>query len=119
MEYFPEGVLNSDQLRQLHEQRVIHASAGLDAKGSALDLHLGVRGWMLNGSIKQIDSSERVEIVCDKYGSPFELTEEGIVLKRGGVAVVQLEEEIDFSQHPWFEGEATYLLHRSFLTVRC
>lgn len=107
MEYFPEGVLNSDQVRQLHSQGVIRAPAGLDAKGSALDLHLGGRGWMLNGSIKQINSSEKVEEVCGKYGTPFKLTEEGIALKKGGVAVVQLEEEIDFSQHPWFEGEAT------------
>ena len=62
---------------------------------------------MLNGSIKQISSGETVEAVCGKYGSQFELTAPGVLLRKGTVAVVQLEEEIDFSQHPWFEGEAT------------
>jgi dCTP deaminase len=108
MDYFPEGVLNSDQLSGLKGQEVIKTACNFEAKGSAFDLHLGTQGWKLNGSIKQIaDLDKTVEDVCAKYGSAFSLTDRGALLKQGTVAVVRLEEEIDFSQHPWFVGEAT------------
>jgi dCTP deaminase len=108
MDYFPEGVLNSEQLRSLQKRGVIRASAEIDAKGSAFDLHLATRGWILDGSIKQIaERNETVRVVCGKYGAPFELSEPGHVLRRGEVAVVELSESVDFSQHPWLLGEAT------------
>jgi dCTP deaminase len=87
---------------------VIRASIAIDAKGSAFDLHLATRGWILNGSIKQIaERNETVPVVCGKYGASFELSERGHVLRRGEVAVVELSESVDFSQHPWLLGEAT------------
>jgi dCTP deaminase len=113
MEEFPEGVLNSDQLRALHDVRAILGVRSLDKKvcsGSALNLHLGRSGWTLKGgSIKQIagSRSETVAEICGKYGAAFELTEEGTVLKQGSVVVIKLEEELDFSQYPWLHGEAT------------
>jgi len=110
MEFFPPGVLNSNQLRELHKQRVI-GGGQLVAKGSALDLHLGSRGWKLKGSIKQSVVQrhfvESVAGVCAKYGVPFQLDKSGIRLKRGTVAVIELKETVDFSQHPWLRGEAT------------
>src|SRR5579863_1442567 len=110
MEFFPPGVLNSDQLGALHTQKVIRGRR-LDAKGSALDLHLGSRGWRLKGSIKQSavqrDPAENVAGVCDKYGTSFQLDKSGVCLKKGSVAVIELKETIDFSQHPWLRGEAT------------
>jgi dCTP deaminase len=87
---------------------VIKSQVEIEAKGSAFDLHLGNKGWNLNGSIKQISGlSETVEAVCAKYGNKFQLSETGILLQKGTVAVVELEESVDFSQHPWFLGEAT------------
>jgi dCTP deaminase len=107
MEYFPPGVLNSEQLKDLHERNVIRGDQ-LEAKGSAFDLHLGTRGWSLHGSIKQnAVRPETVEEVAAKYGTPFQLDETGVCLKRGTVAVLELKEAVDFSQHPWLSGEAT------------
>src|SRR2546430_1979220 len=108
MDFIPEGVLNSDDLTNLRKHKVIQSTQPLNAKGSAFDLHLGTRGWALSGSIKQIaDREETVEKVCNKYGSEFRIGQEGFLLKQGKVAVVQLEEQVDFSQHPWLNGEAT------------
>lgn len=109
MDFIPEGVLNSQQLRKLTTHGVIRCgSSGLEAKGSAFDLHLSSQGWRLEGSIKQIAGlGETVEAVCTKFGSAFALTTKGTLLKRGSVAVIRLQEEIDFSQHPWLVGEAT------------
>jgi dCTP deaminase len=108
MDYFPEGVLNSEQLRALQARCVIQSPVVLDAKGSAFDLHLATRGWILNGSIKQIaEHKETVPAVCSRYGAPFKLDKRGHSLRKGEVAVVELEERVDFSQHPWLLGEAT------------
>jgi dCTP deaminase len=108
MEYFPEGVLNSEQLRELQTRGVIRSPVALDAKGSAFDLHLATRGWILDGSVKQIaERKENVPAVCDRYGASFELGKRGHVLRKGEVAVVELEERVNFSQHPWLLGEAT------------
>lgn len=110
MDYFPEGVLNSDHLRDLKAHNVIKTARNLQAEGSAFDLYLGSEGWILKGSIKQIAGRakpETVEGVCAKYGSRFSLKAPGVVLEQGTVAVVRLEEEVNFSQHPWFVGEAT------------
>jgi dCTP deaminase len=109
MDRFHEGVLNSNHLRQLQEKKVIRRDVDIDAKGSALDLHLGSVGWSLEGSIKQIERepNETVEAVCGQYGTPFDLAAGPRVIEKGKVAVIKLEEQIDFSQHPWFLGEAT------------
>jgi len=112
MDEFGEGVLNSEQLRALRAAEAIRCEHELDkkvCKGSALDLHLARTGWALKGgSIKQIgDRQETVAKVCQKHGELFELTDEGRVFKKGSVAVIQLEEELDFSQYPWLHGEAT------------
>ncbi|MGH8143884.1 MAG: 2'-deoxycytidine 5'-triphosphate deaminase domain-containing protein [Steroidobacteraceae bacterium] len=108
MHEIPEGVLNSDQLRELRSEEVILSPDALDAKGSAFDLHLGTRGWILRGSIKQVAAlRESVETVCERYGVPFQLDASGFVLKKGQVAVLELREKINFSQHPWLNGEAT------------
>jgi dCTP deaminase len=108
MDRFPEGVLNSDHLRKLHEQKVIRSAGTFDAKGSAFDLHLGSRGWILDGSIKQIAAlGETVADVCKRYGKKFQLTASGVSLHTGSVAVVEVQEHLDFTQHPWLLGEAT------------
>jgi dCTP deaminase len=108
MDRFLEGVLNSDHLRKLHKQKVILSAGNFEAHGSAFDLHLGSKGWILKGSIKQIASlEETVANVCKKYGKAFQLTGAGVSLRRGMVAVVELRERVDFSQHPWLLGEAT------------
>jgi dCTP deaminase len=108
MDYIPEGVLNSTQLRELHERMVIQSAVSLDAEGSAFDLHLGVTGWRLGGSIKQVAGRDQtVAAVCGQYGASFTLDSDGVTLKKGSVTVIELAERIDFSQHPWLIGEAT------------
>jgi dCTP deaminase len=108
MNFIPPGVLNSCQLRELRTVDVIRSAEELVAEGSALDLHLASRGWHLDGSIKQIADVDRsVEEVCQRHGRPFNIGDAGIAVEKGHVAVIELMEQLDFSQHPWLVGEAT------------
>jgi len=106
--FVPPGVLNSSQLRRLRKAGVIGSPNNIKAEGSAFDLHLGAHGWRLSGSIKQIDHADKsVEAVCNKHGTAFRIDKKGIVLEKGHVAVIELQEQVDFRQHPWLIGEAT------------
>lgn len=110
MERFEEGVLNSEDLRALQHLDVVRRenSEAVEAKGSALDLHLGTSGWLLRGSIKQIaEKRESVENVCKQYGKKFDVGRSGRIIKKGQVVIIKLQESVNFSQYPWFIGEAT------------
>jgi dCTP deaminase len=108
MPRLPEGVLNSDQMRDLEGTEIISRTGGkIKAEGSAMDLHLGSQAWELRGSIKQIATKETVAEVCEAYGDPLTVSDLGTQLLRGKTYVVQLQESVAFSNYPGLFGEAT------------
>ena len=113
--YIPPGVLNSEQVKDLAQEGVLHNASleSIEPDSSSIDLHLSNKGWKLSGSLKQIENKDDlrscgVESACKEYkDKELNLTPTGELLKKGNVYVFLLEESVDFSIFPFLYGEAT------------
>jgi hypothetical protein len=113
--YYPPGVLNSEQIKELSQDGVLERASGepIEPEDSSIDLHISNHGWKLRGSVKQIKGEGNpkgscVQSICEKYmEEEIKLTSKGQHLEKGNVYVFLLEESVDFSIFPFLYGEAT------------